>query len=46
MRGNIKFESILEEEMDKEDTEMVLRTFLERELGFGNTANVKIESII
>ena len=37
-RDNIKFENILEE--DKEDTEKVLRTFLETELGFSDAANV------
>ena len=41
-REKITFESILEEEMGKENTEMVLRTFLETELGFGDAANVEI----
>ena len=42
---NIKFENILEEETDKEDTEKVLRTFLETELGFSNAANVEIQRV-
>ena len=42
-RENIKFENILEEETDKEDTEKVLRTFLETELGFSDAANVEIQ---
>ena len=37
---NIKFENIPEEETNKEDTEMALRTFLETELGFGDAINV------
>lgn len=44
-RGKIKFENIPEEETDKEDTEMVLRTFLETELGFGDAANVEIQRV-
>lgn len=39
---NIKFENILEEEIDKEDMEMVLCIFLEMELGFGDVVNVEI----
>ena len=35
-RENIKFENIPEEGTGKEDTEMVLRTFLEMELSFSN----------
>ena len=42
---NIKFENIPEEETNKEDTEMVLRTFLETELGFGDTASVEIQRV-
>ena len=42
---NIKFENILEEETDKEDTEKVLRTFLETELGFSDAANVQIKRV-
>ncbi|CAH3178938.1 unnamed protein product [Porites lobata] len=38
-RENIKFENIPEDEPNKEDTEMALRTFLETELGFGDAAN-------
>lgn len=44
-RGKIKFENIPEEETDKEDTEMVLRTFLETELDFGDAANVEIQRV-
>lgn len=44
-RENIKFENIPEEETDKEDTETVLRTFLETELGFGDAANVEIQRV-
>ena len=43
-RENIKFENILEEETDKEDTEKVLRTFLETELGFSDAANVELNT--
>ena len=42
---NIKFENILEVETDKEDTEKVLRTFLEMELGFSDAANVEIQRV-
>ena len=42
---NIKFENIPEEETNKEDTETVLRTFLETELGFGDAANVEIQRV-
>ena len=44
-RENIKFENIPEEETNKEDTEMALRTFLETELGFGDAANVEIQRV-
>ena len=44
-RENIKFENIPEEGTGKEDTEMVLRTFLEMELGFSNAANVEIQRV-
>ena len=44
-RENIKFEKTPEEETDKEDTEMVLRTFLETELGFDDAANVEIKRV-
>lgn len=44
-RGKIKFENIPEEETDKEDKEMVLRTFIETELGFGDAANVEIQRV-
>ena len=44
-RENIKFENILEEETNKEDTEKVLRTFLETELGFSDAANVEIQRV-
>ena len=42
-RENIKFENIPEE--DAEDTEMVMRTFLETELGFDDAANVEIQRV-
>ena len=42
-RENIKFENIPEEETNKEDTEKVLGTFLETELGF--VANVEIQRV-
>ena len=38
-------ENIPEEETNKEDTEMALRTFLETELGFGDAANVEIQRV-
>ena len=38
-------ENILEEETNKDDTEMALRTFLETELGFGDAANVEIQRV-
>ena len=38
-------ENIPEEETIKEDTETVLRTFLETELGFGDAANVEIQRV-
>ena len=44
-RENIKFENIPEQETNKEDTEMALRTFLETELGFGDAANVEIQRL-
>lgn len=43
-RENVKFENIPEED-PKEDTEMVLRSFLERELGFSDAANVEIQRV-
>ena len=44
-RENIKFENIPEQETNKKDTEMGLRTFLETELGFGDAANVEIQRV-
>ena len=44
-RENIKFENIPEEGTEKEDTEMVLRTFLEMELGFSDAANLEIQRV-
>ena len=44
-RENIKFENIPEEETNKEDREMTLRTFLETELGFSDAANVEIQRV-
>ena len=43
-RENLKFENIPEED-PKEDTEMVLRSFLERELGFSDAANIEIQRV-
>ena len=43
-RENVKFENIPEED-PKEDKEMVLRSFLERELGFSDTANIEIQRV-
>ena len=43
-RENVKFENIPEED-PKEDTEMVLRSFLERELGFSDAANIEIQRV-
>ena len=37
--------NMAEEEWDKEDTEMVLRTFLETELGFDDAVNVEIQRV-
>jgi len=44
-RKNIKFENIPEQETNKEDTEMALRTFLETELGLGDATNVEIQRV-
>ena len=44
-RENVKFENIPEQETNKEDTEIALRTFLETELGFGDAANVEIQRV-
>lgn len=44
-RENIKFENIPEEGTGKEDTEMVLRTFLEMELGFSDAAYLEIQRV-
>jgi len=46
-RENIKFENILEFEdgSDREDTEQVLRSFLETELGFLNASIVEIQRV-
>ena len=43
-RENVKFENIPEED-PKEDTEMVLRSFLERELGFSDAANIEVQRV-
>ena len=43
-RENVKFENVPEED-PKEDTEMVLRSFLERELGFSDAANIEIQRV-
>lgn len=44
-RENLKFENIIEEGPDKEDTESVLRTFLETELGYKDAATVEIQRV-
>jgi len=46
-RENIKFENIneFEEGSDKEDTEQVLRLFMETELGFMDASNVEIQRV-
>ena len=43
-RENVKFENIPEED-PKEDTEMVLRSFLEKELGFSDAASIEIQRV-
>ena len=43
-RENVKFENIPEED-PKEGTEMVLRSFLERELGFSDAANIEVQRV-
>ena len=43
-RENVKLENIPEED-PKEGTEMVLRSFLERELGFSDAANIEIQRV-
>ena len=44
-RENIKFENIPEDFTDKEETEMVLRSFLETELGHQDAANIEIQRV-
>jgi len=42
---SIKFENIPEQETNKEDTAMVLRSFLETKLGFSDAANVEVPRV-
>ena len=44
-RENIKFENIPEDTSSKEDTEMVLRSFLERVLGCSDAADIEIQRV-
>lgn len=44
-RENIKFENIPEDTSSKEDTEMVLRSFIERELGCSDAADIEIQRV-
>ena len=44
-RENIKFENIPEDFTDKEDTEMVLRSFLETDLGYHDASNIEIQRV-
>ena len=42
---NLKFENIPEDDVSREDTELVLRSFLERELGYMDAASVEIQRV-
>ena len=44
-RENLKFENIPEDDASREDTELVLRSFLERELGYKDAASVEIQRV-
>ena len=44
-RENLKFENIPESVASGEDTEFVLRSFLERDLGYVNAASVEIQRV-
>ena len=44
-RENIKFENIPEDISSKEETEMVLRSFTERELGCSDAAGIEIQRV-
>ena len=44
-RENLKLENIPEDDASREDTELVLRSFLERELGYKDAASVEIQRV-
>ena len=44
-RENLKFENIPEDDAGREDTELVLRSFLEREFGYKDAASVEIQRV-
>ena len=44
-RENIKFENIPEDTSSKEDSEMVIRSFIERELGCSEAADIEIQRV-
>ena len=44
-RENVKFENIPEDDASREDTELVLRSFLERDLGYVDAASVEIQRV-
>jgi len=44
-RENLKFENIPEDDASREDTELVLRSFLERDLGYVDAASVEIQRV-
>ena len=44
-RENLKFENIPEDDVSREDTELVLHSFLERELGYMDAASVEIQRV-
>ena len=41
----MKFENIPEDDANREDTELVLRSFLERDLGYIDAASVEIQQV-
>ena len=44
-RENLKFENIPEDDVSRKDTELVLRSFLEGELGYMDAASVEIQRV-
>ena len=44
-RDNLKFENIPEDHESRGDSELVLRSFLERDLGYVDAASVEIQRI-